>query len=77
MDFKTLLEQMNEANSVMQSRAVLMVNQSHTLRNWLYGFYIIEYEQNGNDYAEYGSRLLYRLADELKRKVSRAFLTPI
>ena len=68
MDFKTLLEQMNEANSVMQSRAVLMVNQSHTLRNWLYGFYIIEYEQNGNDYAEYGSRLLYRLADELKKK---------
>ena len=68
MDFKTLLEQMNQANSVMQSRAVLMVNQSHTLRNWLYGFYIIEYEQNGNDYAEYGSRLLYRLADELKKK---------
>ena len=68
MDFKTLLEQMNQADSVMQSRAVLMVNQSHTLRNWLYGFYIIEYEQNGNDYAEYGSRLLYRLADELKKK---------
>ncbi len=51
----------------MQNRAVTIVNQSHTLRNWLYGFYIVEYEQNGEDYAQYGSRLLYRLANELKK----------
>jgi predicted nuclease of restriction endonuclease-like (RecB) superfamily len=51
----------------MQNRAVTIVNQSHTLRNWLYGFYIVEYEQNGDDYAQYGSRLLYRISDELKK----------
>ena len=54
MDFTTLLQQLNQTHTFMQSRAVSMVNQSHTLRNWLYGFYIVGYEQNGQDYAEYG-----------------------
>ena len=67
MDFKSLLQQLSHTHDFMQNRAVTVVNQSHTLRNWLYGFYIVEYEQNGNDYAEYGSRLLYRIAAELKK----------
>ena len=67
MDFTTLLQQLNQTHTFMQSRAVSVVNQSHTLRNWLYGFYIVEYEQNGQDYAEYGSRLLYRISEELKK----------
>ena len=67
MDFKLLLKNLQQTHDFMQNRAVTIVNQSHTLRNWLYGFYIVEYEQNGEDYAQYGSRLLYRLADELKK----------
>lgn len=67
MDFKLLLTHLHETHNFMQNRAVTIVNQSHTLRNWLYGFYIVEYEQNGEDYAQYGSRLLYRLSDELKK----------
>ena len=67
MDFKLLLQHLHQTHDFMQNRAVTIVNQSHTLRNWLYGFYIVEYEQNGADYAQYGSSLLYRLADELKK----------
>jgi predicted nuclease of restriction endonuclease-like (RecB) superfamily len=67
MDFKLLLQNLHQTHDFMQNRAVTIVNQSHTLRNWLYGFYIVEYEQNGADYAQYGSSLLYRLADELKK----------
>ncbi len=67
MDFKLLLTHLHQTHDFMQNRAVTIVNQSHTLRNWLFGFYIVEYEQNGADYAQYGSRLLYRLADELKK----------
>jgi hypothetical protein len=26
------------------------------LRNWIIGFYIVEYEQNGKDRAEYGEK---------------------
>jgi predicted nuclease of restriction endonuclease-like (RecB) superfamily len=67
MDFKTLIEQLCNAHQTMQSHAGVAVNQSLTLRNWLYGYYIVEFEQNGKDYSEYGSRLLYRLAEVLKK----------
>lgn len=36
-----------------------------SLRNWLVGTWIVQYEQNGADRAAYGERLLPRLADAL------------
>jgi predicted nuclease of restriction endonuclease-like (RecB) superfamily len=44
------------------------VNRLLTLRNWLVGFYIVEFEQRGEDRAEYGERLLERLAEGLDKK---------
>jgi len=67
MDFSKLIEHLRDAHSAMQVRAGSAVNQSHTLRNWLFGYYIVEFEQHGQDYAEYGARLLYRIAAELKK----------
>ncbi|MFN8770584.1 MAG: DUF1016 N-terminal domain-containing protein [Neisseriaceae bacterium] len=37
-----------------------------TLRNWLIGFYIKEYEQNGRDRTEYGANLIYKLVIKLQ-----------
>ena len=45
-----------------------MVNQSLTIRNWLFGHYIVEYEQYGEDRARYGTELLKNIADKLNRK---------
>jgi predicted nuclease of restriction endonuclease-like (RecB) superfamily len=42
------------------------VNQLMTIRNWLYGLYIVEFQQNGADRAAYGERLLQELAKHLK-----------
>ena len=67
MDFKLLLQHLHKTHDFMQNRAVSIVNQSLTLRNWLYGFYIVEYEQNGEDYAQYGTGLLKRIVIELKK----------
>jgi len=67
MDFQTLVQQLQNAHQTMQLRAGFAVNQGHTLRNWLFGYHIVEFEQNGRDYADYGSRLLYRLAEALKK----------
>ena len=39
-----------------------------TLRNWLIGCYIVEYEQNGSDRAKYGDRLLKRLEERVNTK---------
>jgi len=43
------------------------VNRLLTLRNWLVGFYIVEFEQRGEDRAEYGDGLLTKLAASLRR----------
>ena len=39
-----------------------------TLRNWLIGCYIVEYEQKGSDRAKYGDRLLKRLEESVNTK---------
>jgi predicted nuclease of restriction endonuclease-like (RecB) superfamily len=46
---------------------------SVTLRNWIFGCYIVEYEQCGADRARYGEKLLAKLSARLVREgVSRA-----
>jgi len=52
----------------LQGTAVSAVNQSLTIRNWLFGHYIVEYEQNGEDRAKYGSELLKKLTNRLSIK---------
>lgn len=45
----------------MRGVAVKTINQATTLRNWIIGCYIVEYEQNGRDRAKYGDNLLKSL----------------
>jgi predicted nuclease of restriction endonuclease-like (RecB) superfamily len=42
-----------------------VVNTTVTLRNWIIGAYIVEYEMRGADRAKYGDKLLDRLAERL------------
>ncbi len=42
------------------------VNTALTLRNWLFEFYIAEYELNGNDRAEYGQKVIKEIAKKTK-----------
>jgi hypothetical protein len=39
-----------------------------TCRAWVTGYYIVEYEQNGNDRAKYGEHLLSNLSKRLGEK---------
>ena len=48
--------------------AVKAVNRIATVRNYVIGFYIVEYEQNGSDRAVYGSRLIKNLAEKINKK---------
>jgi hypothetical protein len=41
---------------------------SLTLRNWLIGYYIVEFEQNGEDRAKYGEKLLQNIEKRLNTK---------
>jgi len=51
----------------MQTRAARRVDIAMVIRNWLFGWYIVEFEQNGADRAEYGSRFLENLSVQLKQ----------
>ena len=68
MDFEKLITTIITTSSHLQQSAVKAVNTHITLRNWLIGFYIIEFEQNGEDRAKYGTKLLLHIANELASK---------
>jgi predicted nuclease of restriction endonuclease-like (RecB) superfamily len=55
-----------QAHEQCVAQATRAVNVSLTLRNWVIGWYIREYEQNGADRATYGEGLLDTLAERLK-----------
>lgn len=57
-----------KVHSELQTSAANAVNQALTMRNWLIGYYIVEYEQNGTDRAQYGSNLLVVLAEKIAIK---------
>jgi hypothetical protein len=50
----------------IQQRTIQQVNTSLSIRNWLIGLYIVEYEQNGSDKASYGSGAINELANLIK-----------
>ena len=74
-DWSNKLHSFGDLTSIIQtthdaalSSAVKAINRMHTMRNWLIGYYIVEYEQNGKDRAEYGAKLLKKLEERVNRK---------
>lgn len=68
MNFKKLAFHIQQTNDFLQQNAVKAVNRHITLRNWLIGFYIVEFEQKGNDRAQYGNQLIAELSKTIKIK---------
>ncbi len=66
MNFNQLVAQIEKVHIQVQSYAVNQVSMALTVRNIIAGFYIVEYEQNGLDRAEYGANTINRLSDSLK-----------
>ena len=68
MNFDYLVTSIEQTHSHFQQQAAKAVNVSLTLRNWLIGYYIVEFEQKGEDRASYGTELLNKLALKIKIK---------
>jgi predicted nuclease of restriction endonuclease-like (RecB) superfamily len=73
LDFESLVTAIQTANEHFTSQASRAINISVTLRSWVIGCYIVEYEQGGRDRAAYGMRLI----DELSKKLSQLGLTRV
>jgi len=66
LNFSGLVEAIKQVHEHCASQAGKAINVSLTLRNWVIGCYILEYEQRGADRADYGERLLESLSDRLR-----------
>jgi len=64
-NFEELLNNISHVHEALQDCASKSVNQFLTLINWMFGYYIVEYEQNGDDRAKYGENLMQVIADKL------------
>jgi len=65
LSFERLVTVIGQAHAELAAQASRAVNASLTLRNWLIGFHIAEYEQQGTDRARYGDKLIERLSERL------------
>jgi len=65
MIFNQLTHSIRTTSNTLRSAAGKAINQHLTVRNWLVGYYIVEFEQKGEDRAQYGEKLLRTLAREL------------
>jgi len=67
-NFHELVNQICQTHEALRGYALKAINVSLTVRNWLFGFYIVEYEQNGADKAKYGENLIDELSKSLAEK---------
>ena len=68
MTFELLAKNIEAIHLGFAEQAAHAVNLSLTSRNWLMGCHIVEFEQNGEDRAQYGAKLLKRLEERLHTK---------
>jgi len=65
LNYQSLVSAIRHIHEQCAVQAGKAVNVTLTLRNWLIGSYIEEYERKGTDRAKYGERLMDSLADTL------------
>lgn len=68
ISFEQLAQKIITIDDSVRGVAVKTINQAVTLRNWMIGCYIVEYEQNGSDRAKYGDNLLKSLEKRIEQK---------
>lgn len=68
LSFENLLGNVLQVHEITSSYAKGAVNQLLTVRNWMIGYYIVEFEQHGLNRAEYGTNLLEELSKRLTIK---------
>lgn len=57
-----------QTNIFFLKKVQQQVNTALTLRNWIIGFYLVQYEQQGKDRAAYGQQLYKEIAKNLSLK---------
>lgn len=68
MRFNDLVNNILSTHDRLYHHATKAVNTALTVRNWLFGLYMCEFQLKGRDRAAYGDRLFEKLSDRLMAK---------
>jgi len=72
--FERLVGLFEQTQTAMQAQAARSVDIALVVRNWLFGWYIVEFENGGAQRAElYGKELIQRLSDKLTEKLGKGY----
>ena len=71
LDFAALVAAIQQVHAQSAAAVSRAINTTLTLRNWVIGWYMREYEQQGADRAAYGDAMIDRLADALASRGMR------
>lgn len=72
-EYNHLLDHITETYTKGRVRAFTAANAALVETYWKIGQHIVEFEQGGNEKAEYGARLLERLSQDLSLKFGKGF----
>lgn len=72
-EYDKLIDTVGDLLNAAKNRIVQAVNSNIVKTYWQIGNYIVEYEQKGNERAEYGSDLLNRLSKDLTLRYGSGF----
>lgn len=65
MTFNNLVSTITSVHKTFQAKALQSVSINLTLRNFIIGYYIVEYEQKGSDRAQYGTKTIENMTQKL------------
>ena len=68
LSFNNLFDTVSSLDKAFADNTAKAINRNITARNWLIGYYIVNYEQNGSDRAKYGAKTLQTLAERLNSR---------
>src|ERR1035437_5297514 len=68
MQLDILVSQIQNIDGSLKAEVNKSINRLLTIRNWMIGYYIVEYEGKGEDKAKYGDKLLDILSASLNIK---------
>ena len=72
-EYNILIENVGIALKNSRQNIANTINTEIVLTYWQIGKYIIDYEQKGNEKAEYGSNMLNKLSSDLTQKYGKGF----
>ena len=72
--FDGLVGLFEQTQTAMQTRAARSVDSALVVRNWLFGWYIVEFEKSGSTRKElYGHAFMPKLSERLTKKLGKGF----